>query len=110
MEEFVKGDVVIFAYPFSNFSSQKRRPALVISNPQGNDLIVCQITSQIYFDNYSISLNENDFINGSLNLKSYIRPNKLISIDKRIINYIAGRINKIKLNEVIDSVIKIIRE
>lgn len=77
MEEFIKGDVVVFAFPFSDFTIQKRRPALVIATPKGNDLIVCQITAQIHFDEYSISLDENDFLFGSLQLKSYIRPKKL---------------------------------
>ncbi|MBM2817111.1 MAG: transcriptional modulator of MazE/toxin, MazF [Ignavibacteria bacterium] len=109
MEEFVKGDVIVFSYPFSDFSSQKRRPALVIASPTGNDLIVCQITSQNHFDNYSIRLENNDFLNGSLQLTSFIRPNKIISVDKSIITYKAGNISSEKLKDVIDSVIEIIK-
>jgi mRNA interferase MazF len=71
-------------------------------------LIVCQITSQYHLDNYSILLDDNDFTKGSLNLKSYIRPNKIISIDKNIIIYKVGLIKNEKLFEVIDSVINIV--
>jgi mRNA interferase MazF len=109
MEKFVKGDIIVFHYPFSDYTSQKRRPALVIATPKGNDIIVCQITSQVHIDNYSIELNNDDFIIGSLNLKSYIRPNKIISIDKDIIIYKVGNIANDKLNEIVTSIIEIIK-
>lgn len=40
MEEFVKGDVVVLPFPFSNLSRSKKRPALVVANLQGDDLIL----------------------------------------------------------------------
>jgi len=106
--KFIKGDIVVFQYPFSDFTSNKRRPALVLAMPGGNDIIVCQITSQIHSDNYSIILDNEDFSIGSLNQISYIRPNKIISVDKKIIIYKAGSIKIKKLNQAIDKVIEII--
>ena len=38
MERFVKGDVVVIPFPFSDLSGSKRRPALVISNLKGGRL------------------------------------------------------------------------
>jgi len=35
--KFVKGDVVVVPFPFSNLSQSKRRPALVIASIEGND-------------------------------------------------------------------------
>ena len=46
MAEFVKGDVVVVPFPFSDLTQAKRRPALVIATLEGDDLILCQITSQ----------------------------------------------------------------
>jgi hypothetical protein len=43
---FVVGDVVIVPFPFSDLSESKRRPALVLAVLTGDDLILCQITSQ----------------------------------------------------------------
>ena len=31
MEEFVKGDVVVLPFPFSDLSQNKRRPALIVA-------------------------------------------------------------------------------
>ena len=41
MEEFVKGDVVIVPFPFSDLTQAKRRPALVIASLSGADVILC---------------------------------------------------------------------
>ena len=45
MAEFVKGDVIVVPFPFSDLTQAKRRPALVIATLAGDDLILCQITS-----------------------------------------------------------------
>ncbi|WP_217177987.1 hypothetical protein [Methanoplanus limicola] len=44
MEKFVKGEVLAVPFPFSDLSDFKRRPVLVIATPEGEDIIVCQIT------------------------------------------------------------------
>jgi len=41
-------------------------------------------------DNYSISLNDNDFAEGDLKTPSNIRPNRLFTADKSIILYKTG--------------------
>lgn len=53
MERFVKGDVVVLPFPFSDLTLSKRRPALVVAAPGGDDLILCQVTSQSVNDNLS---------------------------------------------------------
>lgn len=50
MAAFVKGDIVIVPFPFSDLSQSKRRPALVVAKLTGDDLILCQITSQANFN------------------------------------------------------------
>jgi hypothetical protein len=43
---FVKGDVVVVPFPFSDLAQAKRRPALVVAELEGDDRILCQITSR----------------------------------------------------------------
>lgn len=38
MEKFIKGDVVVIPFPFSDLSQSKRRPALVVANLKGDDI------------------------------------------------------------------------
>ncbi len=47
MGKFVKGDVVVINFPFSDLSGVKRRPELVVANLHGDDVILCQITGRM---------------------------------------------------------------
>jgi mRNA interferase MazF len=75
MVRFIKGEIVVVPFPFSDLSQTKRRPAIVITDLTGDDLILCQITSESIFDKYAVSLSDDDFQKGSLKKKSNIRPN-----------------------------------
>lgn len=109
MEEFVKGDVVVLPFPFSDLSNSKKRPVLIISKLKGDDVILCQITSDAKFDDYAIVLSTEDFRNGNLNLSSMIRPNRLFTGDRSIILYRAGHLTSEKILEVENEIIKIIK-
>jgi mRNA interferase MazF len=109
MAKFVKGDVVVVPFPFSDLSQSKRRPALIITPLEGNDNILCQITSTNIKDNYAISVEDIDFDSGDLKQASNIRPNRLFTADTQIILYRVGRIKKEKLTQVVEKVIEIIK-
>lgn len=108
MVSSLKGSVVIINFPFSDLSNTKRRPALVIGEWQSDDVILCQITSMAHKDAFAVELTDNDFISGSLIKKSYIRPNKLFTADKRTFLKHAGYISPGKVKEVIDTINKIL--
>ena len=97
----MKGDVVVVPFPFSDLTDAKRRPALVLAELEGEDRILCQITSRQFEDRYSVSLDEFDFEEGSLQKISNIRPSRVFSADSRIILYKAGHIKSDKIDEVI---------
>ena len=107
MEKFVKGDVIVLPFPFSDLSKSKKRPALVVADIQGDDIILCQITSEARVDNYSIVLANDDFKSGSLNLTSMIRPNRLFTADRSIILYKIGLLKESKIKEVEKEIVKI---
>ena len=44
MAKPLKGDVIVVPFPFSDLTQSKRRPALVVAQLEGDDLILCQIT------------------------------------------------------------------
>jgi len=82
----------------------------VIATLKGDDLILCQITSQAKSDEYSVVLDDVDFVSGGLKLTSRIRPSRLFTADAGIVVYRAGHIQESKLNDVIDRLIAIIRQ
>ncbi|WP_457627371.1 type II toxin-antitoxin system PemK/MazF family toxin [Persephonella sp.] len=108
MERFIRGDVVVVPFPFSDLSHFKKRPALVIASLEGEDLILCQITSRYKKDKYSISLNQSDFNEGKLKVNSFIRPNKIFTAHKDLILYKAGHIKEEKMREVLEKLEKIL--
>ena len=109
MAKFVKGDVVVVPFPFSDLSQSKRRPALVIAPLEGNDAILCQITSKTIKDTYAIPIDDADFSSGSLRQPGNIRPTRLFTADSHIILYRVGTIKKEKLTQVIEKVVEVIR-
>ena len=104
MEGFVKGDVIIIEFPYSNLKIVKRRPVLILKVPKGEDVIVTQITGESYENYVEIILRKEDFKQGSLKRDSYIRIDKLASIEKSLIKYKAGSLKQEKFNEVIDKI------
>ena len=107
MGKFIKGDIVVVPFPFSDFSASKRRPAIVLASLSGDDLVLSQITSKNISDSMSIAIDSNDVINGTLNIASNIRPNKLFTTDESIILYKIGTLKIDKLETVIAKVIEI---
>ena len=109
MERFIKGDIVVVPLPFSDLSNYKKRPALVIATLKGDDLILCQITSQSISDEYAIVLSSEDLVSGNLKRKSNIRPNRIFTADGNIILYKVGNLKESKMTEVISKLIAIVR-
>jgi len=104
----VKGDVVVVPFPFSDLTQSKRRPALVLASPPGDDIILCQITSQKVKDNFAILLSSSDFNDGEINQESNIRPNRIFTADEKIVLYKVGKIKSEKTNEVIRIIIELL--
>jgi len=100
MGKFVKGDVVVLSFPFSDLSSSKRRPALVVAIASADDVILAQITSSSFSDSCAVELADTDFSNGGLSIVSNIRPNKLFTADANIIAYKAGNVKVEKIKDV----------
>ena len=82
MGTFTKGNIVLFPFPYTDLSTRKIRPCLVLSDEMGDDVILCQVTSQIRRDLYSIEVKHNETINGSLSIDSYIRANMIFTAAK----------------------------
>ena len=109
MVRFIKGDVVIVPFPFSDLSNSKKRPAIVLADLQSDDLILAQITSRMISDQYAIKLDNSHFEDGSLNKDSNIRPNKIFTAEKSIILYKIGRLRPEKMEQVTNNVVKIFK-
>ena len=95
----VVGEVVVLPFPQTDLQAGKRRPALVVADLTGDDLILCQITTQSRRDGYSIELTTADFERGRLNVDSFIRSNRLFTVDQSVIVYSAAKVKSSKLDQ-----------
>jgi mRNA interferase MazF len=97
----VVGDVVVLPFPQTDLQAGKRRPAFVVADLTGDDLILCQITSQARADGYSVPLSPADFESDDhLDRDSFIRTNRLFTIEQSIILYGIGKVRAPKAIEV----------
>lgn len=104
MVKSVAGEVVVIPFPQTDLKAGKRRPALVIADLLGPDLILCQITSRAHSDAFSVPLDRSDFEHGQLAQPSFIRPQRLFAVDHRVILYSIGKVQAAKLDEVLGKV------
>lgn len=87
-------EVVLLPFPFTDLSANKKRPVLILKLPnfQG-DFLAVQITSQSGFEN-ALALEQNDFELGLLPKTSYVRPDKLITLNESLVVQRMGRISE----------------
>jgi mRNA interferase MazF len=108
MGRFIKGEVVVVPFPFSDLSNFKRRPALVLAPLKGDDVILCQITTISRGDGYSVRLSDSDFRIGTLHHESNVRPNRIFTAEESIIVRSIGEISQTKIDEVMNRIINIL--
>src|SRR5687768_7406148 len=100
----VAGEVVVVPFPQTDLRAGKPRPALVLVDLPGDDVILTQITSQARYDGFSISLDASDFTRGRLPVASFIRPNRLFTVEQSVVIRSAGNVRPQKLQEVLAAV------
>ena len=84
-----QGDIVLVSFPFTDLTSSKRRPALIISpdsfNAAGQDLVLAAITSHITDDPNAIQLSGAYFAQGELPKKSIVKTTKLFTMHASLV-------------------------
>ena len=83
-----RGDIVLVSFPFTDLSSSKRRPALVISpdafNEQHQDVVLVAITSQPS-DESTVTIEERDCVDGTLPVTSFVKVPKLFTTNSTLV-------------------------
>jgi len=104
-------DIVWVSVPFSDFIENKMRPALVISNNEYNrknqDVIICAITSKPR-ENYGIQIDSNNLSSGNLPVKSHIRADKIMQVEKTLIAGSFAKLNDKSFDKLIGEVVKLV--
>lgn len=98
-------NIVLVPFPFSDLSSIKQRPALILSNREHNthneDIICCAITSNPREYAQSIKIAKSDLERGGLHLDSVVKPNKIFTLHQSLVRKAVGKLNAAKTEEII---------
>ena len=90
------GDILLVPIPFTDLSSRKRRPVLVLSkkeyNIQSDDLIVVAITSLTDTKPYTVMFSNDDMAEGNLKADSCIRADKIYTLSQTLVVKQFGRV------------------
>jgi mRNA interferase MazF len=101
-------NILLIPFPYSDLTSSKKRPVLVLSNKEYNehnqDIICCAITSNLRGYKYSVDVSNSDLEEGNLCYNSKVKPNRIFTLDQNKILKKLGRLNSTKYREVISNV------
>src|SRR5260370_25557134 len=91
-----QGDIVLIPVPFTDLSSQKRRPVIVVSNNVYNratsDIVVVAMTSNPYSSTFSFEIDSKDLKQGKLNRPGYVRVDKIYTLAQSIVVKTFGKV------------------
>lgn len=106
------GELILIPVPFTDLSSQKRRPVIVISsgeyNQSSRDVLVIAINSNLQPMPYSIPLNSEDMATEILNQTSIIRADLVCTLEQSLIVKRFGVVKSEILERVIATIQQII--
>jgi mRNA interferase MazF len=110
MARFVSGDVVVVPFPFTDLTSAKVRPALVLAALTRGDLILCQVTSQAAGHPEAVPILPSDFEAGGLRQASFALPHRVVTANEVCVRRAVGRLKADKLKHIRERVCAVVRQ
>ncbi|WP_239587168.1 type II toxin-antitoxin system PemK/MazF family toxin [Bacillus ectoiniformans] len=102
---YSQGDILLLPILYTNLTTNKQWPVLVLSNNTYNqnadDIIVAAITSKLSELDFSIIIHTENLTAGKLKKTSAIRADKLYTLSKHIVKKKFGQVHKEISDEVI---------
>ena len=103
------GVVVLVRFPFSDLSSSKVRPAVVLAKAGGVDWVLCQVTSNPYGDPAAVPVMPGSFAAGGLGRESFARPGKLFTASESLFVKTAGQLTAAAHRELVRHVVAVLQ-
>lgn len=92
------GDIVLIPVPFTDLTSHKRRPVIVISNDDYNrrspDMVVVAMTSNPSVTPYSFQVTTADLRRGRLNRPGTVRVDKIYTLSQDLVVKTFGGVDR----------------
>ncbi|MBU0761214.1 MAG: type II toxin-antitoxin system PemK/MazF family toxin [Nanoarchaeota archaeon] len=103
---FKKFDIVLVDFPFSDLSETKKRPALIIKSLEGENNILCQITTKRRkFQKYEVILPKISCI-GDVRFDSFIYFDMVFTLHQSLIKSKIGEVSALLSKDEINKKLK----
>ncbi len=101
-------DLVWIRFPFSNLQDAKARPAIVVSqdayNQEHDDVLICAVTANLSPAPYKVALSPDELSEGDLPLESMVRADKLVQVEKELVDRSFGRVDDAMYDRVVQAI------
>lgn len=84
-EKCKRGEIILVPFPFSDLSSAKVRPALVLVDQEFQDILVTPLSSQIEKRAYEIELKDSDYQGLPMPIPSCVRIHHFFCIHETLV-------------------------
>ncbi|HTW92431.1 MAG TPA: type II toxin-antitoxin system PemK/MazF family toxin [bacterium] len=90
MAQYAAGDIVLLRVPFFDTPNPKRRPAMVILDTGGDDIVVARVTGQLSNTPQDVTLEE--WHVAGLLVPSVVRLHTVATLPRKIVDRKLGRL------------------
>lgn len=92
-----QGEIVLVPVPFTDLTSSRRRPVIVVSNDAYQaataDFVAVAMTSNMKPEPYSFEITSADLVEGALNRPGRVRVDKIFTLAQAIVVAHFGRVS-----------------
>lgn len=91
------GDVALVPFPYTDLSSRKQRPALVLTPASYNrhhaDVLAAYVTSRRQESRWVVRVDDTDLAHGRFPRTSWVRADKLATLEQRLVRRVVARLD-----------------
>lgn len=98
MIDYNLGDIVLIEFPHTDLKHTSKRPAFVLYDSGDQDVLVARVTTQRYFTKTDYNMLK--WKERGLLSESYIRLDKLATVEKRYVVKYFGKLDAFEVDEV----------
>lgn len=108
-----QGEIVLIPVPFTDLTSHKRRPVIVVStdayNAAGLDMVVVAMTSNPTQTTWSFVVSSADLSEGHLNRPGTVRVDKIYTLEQSLGIARFGKVSAVVLDRIRDTLLHLVQ-
>jgi mRNA interferase MazF len=99
---FERGDLLLVPFPFTDLSATKRRPVVALTGLDSyGDFIALPVTSRPQAE-HGLGLKPADLMHGHLPAPSWIRTDRIVTLNASLVVKIVGRVAEPTINAAVE--------